>query len=227
MNFKKSFIVLFACLFFGGFVFAENSNTGKNKDIDQSQNQIVEESQVSIPVKSETDFNFENSKDGKPRKKSSTAWVFIRMILTLALVVVIIFLLMNFFKKSGKMGNTTNDSYLRKVAHLNLSPGKSVQIVTLLDDCYILGVTDNSINLIGKVEDKELISAMNISADKASNSSKPKNFSEVLEMFLPSKSTKQTSATQTNIYQDSSNDISDFVAKQRSRMTRKSETKKK
>lgn len=82
-----------------------------------------------------------------------------------------------------------DDLYLREVANLTLSPGKSVKVVSLKDKAYIIGVTDSNINLIAEVEDKELIDAMNLNAEE-SISEKPKDFSTVLSMF--SKSTSNT-----------------------------------
>ncbi len=226
MKFKKFFILLIALFSFSNFcIFAQNSTAGSVAS-DNNQDQVVESSD-NVEENFKLDIqntNSENAKKSHPVLKK--VWSFLRVILSLILVVVIIFLLMNFFKKSGRLQNNGDDTYLRKVSHLNIAPGKSIQVITLLDKGYIVGVTDNNINLIGEVDDKELISAMNISADKASDSSKPKTFGEVLEMFMPSKSSRETSATQTNIYSNVSNDVSDFVKKQRSRLSKKDENNK-
>ena len=61
---------------------------------------------------------------------------------------------------------------------------------------------------------------MNLSADKAEKSRKARNFGEVLEMFMPSKSSHTTSATQTNIYSEASDDVKEFVKEQRKRISR-------
>lgn len=207
-------------------LFAQSSETVS------SDTELKIESSADETQKKETDFKIGSAGlNGDSESKKShpvlkQIWSFLRVILSLILVVVIIFLLMNFFKKSGKLQGGGDDTYLRKVAQINLAPGKSVQVITLLDKGYIVGVTDNNINLIGEVEDEELISAMNVSADKASNTNKPKSFGEVLEMFMPSKSSRETSATKTDIYSNVTNDVSDFVKKQRSRMAKKDETKK-
>lgn len=227
MKFKKFFILLIALCSVSNFsVFASKSSSeteDSSVQIEQAADEAKTEESFSLTEKTKTESEKEKGKN----KTWNTVKTFLKMILSLVLVVVIIFLIMNFFKKSGKMGGANDDTYLRKVAHLNLAPGKSVQVVTLLDNCYILGVTDNNINLIGEVDDKELISAMNVSADTASKSNKPKTFGEVLEMFMPSKSSRETSATQTNIYSNTSNDVADFINKQRSKISKKGDTKKK
>ena len=55
---------------------------------------------------------------------------------------------------------------MKKVASITLSPGKSVQVITLHDHCFVLGVSDSNVQLISELDDKDLINAMNLEADK-------------------------------------------------------------
>ena len=71
----------------------------------------------------------------------------------------------DFVKKSTNTGNQT-DPFLKKVASITLSPGKSVQVITLHDHCFVLGVSDSNVQLISELDDKDLINAMNLEADK-------------------------------------------------------------
>ena len=117
-------------------------------------------------------------------KAPSTARLIIRMIVVLVLVVAALYGLMWFFKKKNNPAQS-DDDFLRRVSSLTLSPGKSVEIVTLVDRGFILGVTDSNINLIAEITDKEMISALNLNFDKKQNTKKPMNFSDVLDMFMP------------------------------------------
>ena len=119
-------------------------------------------------------------------KAPSTAGMIIKMIVVLALVIAALYGIMLFFKKKNNAVQSEDD-FLRRVSSLNLSPGKSIEIVTLVDRGFILGVTDGSINLISEITDKEMISALNLNFDKKQNIKKPMNFSDVLEMFMPGK----------------------------------------
>lgn len=114
------------------------------------------------------------------------------MIVVLALVIAALYGIMLFFKKKNNTVQS-DDDFLRRVSSLTLSPGKSVEIVTLVDRGFILGVTDSNINLIAEIEDKEMISALNLNFDKKQNTKKPMNFSDVLEMFMPANSRRNTS----------------------------------
>lgn len=124
-------------------------------------------------------------------KAPSTAGMIIKMIVVLALVVAALYGIMRFFKKKNNAVQS-DDDFMRRVSSLNFAPGKSVEIVTLVDRCFMLGVTDSNINLIAEITDKEMISALNLNFDKKQNTKKPMNFSDVLEMFMPKSSNKKS-----------------------------------
>ena len=124
-------------------------------------------------------------------KAPSTAGMIIKMIVVLALVVAALYGIMLFFKKKNN-NVQSDDDFMRRVSSLSFAPGKSVEIVTLVDRCFMLGVTDSNINLIAEITDKEMISALNLNFDKKQNTKKPMNFSDVLEMFMPKSSNKKS-----------------------------------
>ncbi len=206
-------LLAFSCL---NGIYAQKENDSSK---DETEIIISNESQTQNPEKQFV-FNTDSAQDVNQVKRPNTFLMFLRMVLVLAIVVACIYLVMNFMKKSVTGDSDTDDVYLRKVAQLTLSPGKTVQVVTLLDKGYMLGVSDSSVNLITEITDKELVDAMNLSADKAEKSRKARNFGEVLEMFMPSKSSHTTSATQTNIYSEASDDVKEFVKEQRKRISR-------
>lgn len=215
MKLKKILMIFLAFSCLNG-IYAQKENDSSK---DETEIIISNESQTQNPEKQFV-FNTDSGQDVNQVKRPNTFLMFLRMVLVLAIVVACIYLVMNFMKKSVTGDSDTDDVYLRKVAQLTLSPGKTVQVVTLLDKGYMLGVSDSSVNLITEITDKELVDAMNLSADKAEKSRKARNFGEVLEMFMPSKSSHTTSATQTNIYSEASDDVKEFVKEQRKRISR-------
>ena len=141
------------------------------------------------------------------------------MILVLAIVLAIIWIIFKLMKRSVDP-EKSSDEFLRKVSSLTISPGKSVQIVTLIDKAYLLGVSDNSVNLITEIEDPELIQAMNLYADKNGKVERPRSFEDVLELFMPKKK-KNESKTQkrTNAFEDgASRQILDSLKRQSQRL---------
>ena len=140
-------------------------------------------SEQSIILNPQTDaVSQENAND--EYKPASTIGVFVRMIIVLIVVVLLIYAFFWFVKRKTNNNLKTDDDYLRRVAYLNIAPGKTVEVITLIDKAYLIGVTEDNISLLGEIDDKELITAMNLNSDKKSNIKKPATFSEVLELFL-------------------------------------------
>ena len=131
----------------------------------------------------EKNFKFEET-------GNSMAWDAVKMLFFLAIFIAVIIILFKFIKKQNSPGNEENP-FLRKVSQVTLQPGKTVQVVTLLDSAFVLGVSDSNVNLIEKIEDKELVNALNVYADKNSPEKKPKTFSELLEIFMPNKNARE------------------------------------
>lgn len=176
----------------------ETISTAQTQDVAPQQSQAAATAQVQT-VPQDTDgrgavFD-ENApfasgaavETGRGRAGSvlSTVGIFVRMILVLAFVIACIYGFVYFMRKSVARANNS-DQFLRVVSSVTLAPGKSVQIVSLLDEkAYMLGVSDNSVNVIAEVENKETISAMNLYADKMAGANKPKSFEDILNIFMP------------------------------------------
>ena len=96
----------------------------------------------------------------------------------LLLVVACVYGVFYFVKKNTNTDNQT-DAFLKKVASINLAPGKSVQVITIQNHCYVLGVSDSSVQLISELDDKDLIDAMNLKAD-SEPTGKVKDFATML-----------------------------------------------
>lgn len=145
---------------------------------------------------------------------------FVKMLLVLIVVIAIICAIFALMRKTMSPGND-NDPFLRKVSSVTLSPGKSVQIITLIDKAYLVGVSENAVNLIGQVDDKELIDAMNVYADKNARQKKPRNFGEVLSLFMPGGFKMKDAMRADNVgsaYGDLADNAQDMFRKQSERL---------
>ena len=163
-------------------------NAQQSTSTNQKDNVVSEQSIILNP---QTDaVSQENAND--EYKPASTIGVFVRMIIVLIVVVLLIYAFFWFVKRKTNNNLKTDDDYLRRVAYLNIAPGKTVEVITLIDKAYLIGVTEDNINLLGEIDDKELITAMNINSDKKANIKKPATFNEVLELFLQKGSKKKS-----------------------------------
>ena len=197
---KKSLFVIIVMMITIFSIYSQEANTQNVSSDTQSVQNGTFESNSSYFNTAATEAQNSNGEYKAP----STAGFLIKTIVALLLVVAAIYGIMLFFKKKNNVAKS-DDDFLRRVSSLTFAPGKSVEIVTLLDHAYILGVTDSNINLLGQVEDKELIEAMNLNFDKKQNVKKPMNFSDVLDIFMP-----RGPRNNTNIYQSAEDKVNNL-----------------
>ena len=189
---KKLFAVMLLCITAVFALYSQNS-------ADTTANQTETITEQSIKLSDDTVAN-DNASNTSTYKGPSTAGTFIRMIIALIIVIALIYGVLWFIKKKTNVVKTEDD-YLRRAAYINIAPGKTIEVITLVDKGYLIGVTEDGITMLGEIDDKELISAMNLTADKKANTKKPVNFSEVLDMFLVKK------GGQKNIFSDTEKEV--------------------
>ena len=217
MNLKK-LIVSFLLLGILIIPLTAKENNGNNQVNEQTVNTFDENSTNYFSSSN----NLENGETSQTRKTPSTGWLFFRMILILIIVCALIYGVFWFLKHKTKIIKS-DDPYLRRAAYINIAQNKTIEVITLIDKAYLIGVTDDNITLLGEITDKELIQAMNVSADQKQNVNNPVNFSELLEFFT--KKTKSNSTFST-IENDLDNMIKNTSENNDSKSDNKSSDKK-
>lgn len=197
----KTLMVLVMFITIPSFIYSQESNSEATSD------SITTELNSTQEIPDDTFIDTSSNTNETQFKSPSMVWYFVRMIIVLICIVAACYAIMLFFKKKNNVSKSEDD-YLRKVSTLTLSPGKTIEIVTLLDQAYILGVTDSGINLIDEIKDKELISALNLNFDNKQNVKKPMNFNDVLQMFVSKNKTKQ------DIYSDINSKVDNLSNKE-------------
>jgi len=98
---------------------------------------------------------------------SGSVWPIIRMILVLALCAAAVYGIVFFIKRSSKQP-VSKDPFLKILATVNLGLNRYAHVVSVGGKAWLLGSSDGGVNLIGEVEDKELIDAMLLEESKKS-----------------------------------------------------------
>lgn len=211
----KAFVLVFLFFFCASSVsFAQSSSENQasgNQNQQLQQTSAAQSQNGAQTSQSQTPYWSVESSENQVRAPSSFG-LFIRMVVSLLVVIGLVYIVVRILKKNSGFSDS-DDSLLRRVAQISLGAGKSVQIVTLLENAYLIGVTDNNINLISEIKDKELVDSLNLLADKNQNTSKPKTFSDVLDIFLARGKNK-------NAFSDSARHASDILKNQRDRFNR-------
>ena len=188
MDRKKIIAVMLLCITAVFSLYSQNNSTN-------NETALTEESIVILD-----DVNTEITGSDQTYKGPSTVGMFVRMILVLIIVVGLIYGVLWFIKKKTNVVKT-DDEYLRRAAYINIAPGKSIEVITLIDKAYLIGVTEDNITLLGEIHDDELIKAMNLTADQKNNTKKPASFADVLDMFLVKK------GGQKNVFSDTEQQV--------------------
>lgn len=166
---KKYLIIVLLCSLCFFNLYSQNNQNNTVSNFDES----------SIILSSDT---VNPTIDDNSIKGTSTIGLLLRVIIVLVIVVGLIYGVLWFIKRKTNIVKTEDD-FLRRVSYINIAPGKSVEVITLIDKAYLIGVTEDNITLLGEIDDKELINAMNVNADKKGNVKKPLNFADVLDLF--------------------------------------------
>jgi flagellar protein FliO/FliZ len=88
-----------------------------------------------------------------------SVWSIVRMLLTLALAAVAVYGVV-FFVKKGSRRNYLKDPFLRILASAHLGFNRYAHIVAVGSKAWLLGSSDGGVNLIGEIEDKDILNAM-------------------------------------------------------------------
>jgi len=86
-------------------------------------------------------------------------WTVVRMVLTLALAAAAIYGVVFLIKRSAKQ-NVNNDPFLKILASAHLGSNRYAHIVAVGGKAWLLGSSDGGVNLIGEIDDKDILNAM-------------------------------------------------------------------
>lgn len=111
-----------------------------------------------------------------------TVFTYIKVIFILAFIVVLILLAVKLLKKfSPQLDRTGDNNTINIKASTWLGPKKSLYLVKIASKYLLIGVTENNINLIKEIEEREDI---NMLEGQFSGTSGNQSFSNVLTTFF-------------------------------------------
>jgi flagellar protein FliO/FliZ len=88
-----------------------------------------------------------------------SVWSIVRMLLTLALAAAAVYGVV-FFIKKGIRRNDLKDPFLKVLAVAHLGSNRYVHICAVGSKAWLLGSSDGGVNLIGEIDDKDILNAM-------------------------------------------------------------------
>ncbi|MDR2942332.1 MAG: flagellar biosynthetic protein FliO [Treponema sp.] len=134
------------------------------------------------PVPAEQSFPFGGTDESPALSAGSSVWPIIRMILVLALAAVAVYGVVIFLKRSSKQ-TFSKDPFLKILATTHLGANRYAHIVSVGSKAWLLGSSDGGVNLIGEVNDKDVIDAMLLEDSRKSNEPKQGLFPDFVSML--------------------------------------------
>jgi flagellar protein FliO/FliZ len=110
----------------------------------------------------------QESPEGQTVSSGPSVWSVFRMILTLAFAAAAIYGVVFFIKRSSKQ-TVSKDPFLKILATAHLGTNRYAHIISVGGKAWLLGSSDGGVNLIGEVDDKEVIDAMLLEESRKSS----------------------------------------------------------
>jgi len=131
--------------------------------LSQDENAPEEQAQARDPRSGERDIflNGNNDENAFPSETIAgpSIWTAVRMVLALALAAAAVYGVVFFIKRSSRKNNA-EDPFLKVLANAHLGFNRYAHIVSIGDKAWLLGSSDGGVNLIGEIDDKDVINAM-------------------------------------------------------------------
>ncbi|GAB1432622.1 hypothetical protein MASR2M29_12470 [Spirochaetota bacterium] len=108
----------------------------------------------------------EPSSSASPSGGSSFFPYVLRMFIVLGLIIAVIYGLYVLLKRASRP-KTEEDTYLKILASTSLGPGKMLHVVSLGSKAWLLAASDNSVELISEISDKEIIDTLELRSAQA------------------------------------------------------------
>jgi flagellar protein FliO/FliZ len=127
----------------------------------QDETATIVESPVADPITAE---EWDRFWDGNTTRTAqpvpvASALSILRVLLTLVLAAAAIYGLVYLIKRFSR-GNTTKDPFLKVIASVPLATNRNAHIISAGSRAWLVGASENGVNLIAEIEDKDLLNAM-------------------------------------------------------------------
>ena len=177
---------VFALLFFGAGLLVQIPSISAQEVPTQDENAPSQDAQARDPYAWERSITFSED-EGESAVSASPAagpsiWAVVRMLLTLALAAVAIYGVVFFIKRAAKP-SAVSDPFLKILATTHLGANRYAHIVNVGDKAWLLGSSDGGVNLIGEIEDKDVLNAMLLEDSRKSALSSGGRFPDFLTML--------------------------------------------
>ena len=110
-----------------------------------------------------------------------SVWDFVRMLLVLAGVLLLIYFIFFLLKRAGKP-KIVSDSTINVISSQNLESGRSLHLVEIGPQVFLIGSGEGSVRLITEIDNKETLDTIKL--EKSKNMPESKTFTDLFKGFF-------------------------------------------
>jgi flagellar protein FliO/FliZ len=199
--------LLLVLLLIGVPVFCLTAQESGNEQTETSEITTVDETELLIE-------DTQTGTDLVPEERNLNSfgmWDFVRMIIILAAVVGVIYLIFFLLKRTANP-KMQNNELMRVLSTQTIANNRSLHLVEVGRQIFLIGVGDNSVNLVSEITDKESIDELRLRISEQTSGEK-RRFKDVLSGLFG-----QTGMKQEKIYPMKMDESTQFIKQQRERL---------
>lgn len=183
---KKLLGLLFILfLFVTVLVPSQDSEEQTEQLIIDPETSVEENSREYNPVPEESlviqDAADPNTLENTTTLNTFSVWDFIRMLLVLGAVLGLIYFMFFLLKKAGK-SSIISDSTINVISTQNLESGRSLHLIEIGPQIFLIGSGESSVQLISEITDKETLDTIKL--DKSTRSDSNNTFTDIFRGFF-------------------------------------------
>ena len=187
---KKISVILFITL---NIVVAQDSNIkNTNDNIESDQRIQVQENNeennfFNTTIENNNQLNepaiLQDIRNIENRAQISNSWMFIKAIIGFIITLIGIYLVFIYLKTKTKKVYGTNE-IIKVIATTTIATNRYISIIEIIDDMYLVSISDHNINLLSKIEDKETKDQIKMMYINSKNNVVNDSFKNILNQTL-------------------------------------------
>ena len=181
----KKISIIFLTVFITAF--SQETNIQTNQIITNENIQNTETNFFNAQLNNTNNINepaiLQDIRNIENRAQVSNGWMFFKAIIGFIVTLVGIYLVFMYMKNKSKKVSGSSE-IIKVLATTPLAPNRYVSIIEIVDDMYLVSISDHNINMLSKIEDKETKDQIKMMYINSKNNIVDDSFKNILNQTL-------------------------------------------
>ena len=181
----KKISIIFLTVFIAAF--SQETNIQTNQIITNENIQNTETNFFNTTLNNTNNINepaiLQDIRNIENRAQVNNGWMFFKAIIGFIVTLVGIYLVFMYMKNKSKKVSGSSE-IIKVLATTPLAPNRYVSIIEIVDDMYLVSISDHNINMLSKIEDKETKDQIKMMYINSKNNIVDDSFKNILNQTL-------------------------------------------